>query len=41
MARHGIEEFLGREVYLDLHVKIRSDWRKKDSYLREIGLIRR
>ena len=41
MARIGIEEFLGREVYLDLHVKIRTDWRKKDYHLREIGLIRR
>ena len=41
MARLGIEEFLGREVYLDLHVKVRTDWRKKDSHLREIGLLRR
>lgn len=41
MARFGIEEFLGKEVYLDLHVKVRTDWRKKDYHLREIGLIRR
>jgi GTPase len=40
-ARLGIEEFLGRKVYLDLHVKVRKDWRSKDIYLREIGLIRK
>lgn len=40
-ARLGIEEFLGRKVYLDLHVKVRRDWRSSDVYLREIGLIRR
>ena len=37
-ARLGIEEFLGCGVYLDLHVKVRKDWRNKDIYLREIGL---
>ncbi len=40
-ARLGIEEFLGRKVYLDLHVKVRKDWRKKDVYLREVGLLRK
>jgi GTP-binding protein Era len=40
-ARLAIEEFLGVKVYLDLHVKVRKDWRKKDVFLREIGLIRR
>ncbi len=40
-ARLAIEEFLGRRVFLDLHVKIRKDWRKKDVFLREAGLIRR
>ncbi len=40
-ARLGIEEFLGRKVYLDLHVKVRKDWRKKDVYLREAGLLRK
>jgi GTPase len=38
MSRGGIEEFLGQEVYLDLHVKVRKDWRNKDTYLKEIGL---
>lgn len=37
-ARLGIEEFLGQKVFLDLHVKVRKDWRKKDVFLREIGL---
>lgn len=41
MSRHGIEEFLGTKVYLDLHVKVRDDWRNKHTYLREIGLVRR
>lgn len=39
-ARLGIEEFLGRKVYLDLHVKVRKNWRKKDVFLRETGLLR-
>ena len=37
-ARLGMEEFLGGGVYLDLHVKVRKDWRNKDVFLREIGL---
>ena len=40
-SRLGIEAFLGRDVFLDLHVKIRDNWRNKDTCLREIGLIRR
>ncbi|MFC1511953.1 GTPase Era [Candidatus Latescibacterota bacterium] len=39
-ARRGIEEFLARKVFLDLHVKVRKDWRNKDTFLREIGLKR-
>lgn len=41
MARQAIEEFLGRGVYLDLHVKVRDDWRNKDTFLRELGLVKR
>jgi len=37
-ARLGIEEFLGRGVFLDLRVKVRKDWRNKDVFLREVGL---
>jgi len=40
-ARLAIEEFLGLPVYLDLHVKVRKDWRKKDVYLREAGILPR
>ena len=36
-ARREIEDFLGRPVYLQLHVKTRADWRNRDGYLREYG----
>jgi len=36
-ARKDIEEFLERPVYLELWVKTRKDWRKKDGDLREFG----
>ena len=36
-ARRGIEEFVGGSVYLQLHVKVRKDWRDRDSFLREYG----
>ena len=37
-ARIDIEEFLKKKVYLDLRVKVISDWRDKDSFLnRELG----
>jgi GTP-binding protein Era len=39
-ARLGIEEFLGTKVFLELRVKVRNDWRDKDIYLREIGLLK-
>ena len=35
-ARAGIEEFLQRRVYLDLHVKVRSEWRDVERVLDEI-----
>jgi len=35
-ARVEIEEFLQRRVYLDLHVKVRSEWRDDDRLLDEI-----
>lgn len=38
-ARAEIEEFLGREVYLDLWVKVRPDWRNRDRDLQEFGYI--
>ena len=36
-ARLQIEEFLQRPVYLDLWVKVRPDWRKKERDLAEFG----
>ena len=36
-ARKKIEAFLERPVYLDLHVKVYENWRKKDTALRGLG----
>jgi GTP-binding protein Era len=36
-SRREIEEFLNRQVFLELWVKTRKDWRKKDGDLREFG----
>jgi GTP-binding protein Era len=36
-ARKDIEEFVGTGVYLQLHVKVRKNWRDKDSFLRSYG----
>jgi GTP-binding protein Era len=36
-ARADIEAFLERPVYLDLHVKVRQDWRNRSSFLRSFG----
>ena len=40
-ARKDLEEMLGGKVYLDLHVKVRTDWRDDERILDEIGLGRR
>jgi GTP-binding protein Era len=37
-AREELERFFGTRVYLDLHVRVRSDWREDDHLLHEIGL---
>lgn len=36
-ARKEIENFLGKEVYLDLWVKVREKWRKNPIFLKELG----
>lgn len=36
-AREAIENFVGRKVFLDLHVKVREKWREKDNMLRHYG----
>ncbi len=36
-AREDIEDFIGRGVFLKLHVKVRSDWRNSEAHLRSFG----
>jgi GTPase len=37
-ARRDLEEMLGGRVHLDLHVKVRADWRDDERLLDEMGL---
>jgi len=37
-ARQELEHYFGSRVYLDLHVKVRSEWRDDERMLDEIGL---
>jgi GTP-binding protein Era len=37
-AREDLERFFGLRVYLDLHVRVKSEWRENDQVLDEIGL---
>jgi GTP-binding protein Era len=36
-ARKDIETFLGKKVFLDLHVKVKKDWRDNDNLLKQFG----
>ena len=36
-ARTDIEAFLGKPVFLQLFVKVREDWRNRDTFLRSFG----
>ena len=36
-AREDIEEFIGRPIFLKLHVKVRNDWRNSEGHLRSFG----
>ncbi len=36
-ARHSIEDFLQQEVYLEIFVKVREDWRSSEARLRSFG----
>ncbi len=38
VARRELEHYLQARVYLDLHVKVRSEWRNDDRMLDEMGL---
>lgn len=37
MARHDIEKYLDKKVYLELYVKSVKNWRDKERYLQEFG----
>lgn len=37
LARKDIEEFVGHPVFLELHVKVREQWREKDEWLKRFG----
>ena len=37
-ARVELERYLDSRVFLDLHVKVRSEWRDNERLLDEIGL---
>ena len=39
-ARAGLERFLATRVFLDLHVKVKSEWRDNERLLDELGLHR-
>ncbi|HHJ53877.1 MAG TPA: GTPase Era [Caldithrix abyssi] len=36
-ARREIEEFLGRDVFLELHVKVNENWRRNPAKLKRLG----
>ncbi len=37
-ARQELEQFFGSKVYLDLHVRVKSEWREDDGVLAKLGL---
>ncbi len=37
-AREELERFFATKVYLDLHVRVKQDWREDDHLLQEIGI---
>ena len=40
-ARRELEAFFDARVYLDLHVKVQSDWREDERTLDELGMPRK
>ena len=36
-ARHDLEAFLGKKVFLELYVKVQEDWRNNDNQLKRFG----
>jgi GTP-binding protein Era len=37
-AREELERFFSTKVYLDLHVRVKSEWREDDRVLSQIGI---
>ena len=37
-AREDLERFFDTRVFLDLHVRVKSEWREDDGVLKDIGL---
>ena len=37
MAREDIEKFLNHKIFLDLFVKVKTDWREKENSLKDFG----
>lgn len=37
-AREDLERFFGARVFLDLHVRVRSEWREDEGVLKDLGL---
>jgi GTPase len=37
-AREDLERFFASRVFLDLHVRVKTDWREDDQVLRDLGL---
>ena len=38
LARHDLEEYFGKTVYLETFVKTLKNWREEEKYLKELGL---
>ncbi|MGL6024864.1 MAG: GTPase Era, partial [Cetobacterium sp.] len=38
-ARKDIENLIGVQIYLELWVKVKDDWRKKKPFLKELGYV--
>ncbi len=36
-SRESIEYFIGKKVFLELHVKVREKWREKENWVRNLG----
>ena len=36
-ARHDIEEYFGKQVYLEIYVRTIEKWRDREKYLKEFG----